>query len=80
MSDTTIQELTENNNHKAEFADKFKELTKEYGIDQYVFVLQDDKELLTLCEPNDIITTTRMLKIAHQNFYTRVLMEIGEGQ
>lgn len=84
MPDPTIQELVQSEENqedkKAEFADKFKNLAKEYGINKYVFVIQDNEDLLTLSEPNDIITTTRMLKIAHSNFYRQILMQIGEGQ
>lgn len=61
------------------FIDEFEVLMKKHNISKYVTYVNIGDEPVILHRPNDLVEITRVLKMAHSQFYHRLMVEIGEA-
>jgi hypothetical protein len=80
MVENTTDNISSNDQQTNEFAEEFNKLIDKYHINDYVCIIQHDDKMLALCDQNNLLNNTKLLKQAHFNFHSEVLNRIGESQ
>ena len=83
MKEKTSESVINDSNKLDSLSEKLNKLFSDYNVDNYIIIAQskdsNEDKTFTITKSNDLMMNTKILKIAHQNFLSAVMKNIGES-